>query len=296
MNDRIASMWSLSSVIRVYSRGCVSQITYVLNSGDIMSVAVSQNAVTWINVFRDLCLHRAHLGVCYNSYPPNWPVPAPVMSFPMDVINGNRVLGTMDGTLEGGVNLGVGLQGKAIYLDGQLGSRVNYGVHTAAEGCFFDPEQCRHGTAFSFWLKLDEVLPAGFSSALDNGGCRPQGIGFCLFSFTAAHVDFTAVVRTQAHIYSVPHPPVSQWHLFAITYIRGDIKVYINDCDTKPFATMMIAPRKQPYAENAIFYMGDSPVVPAANGPQMAMDELKVWYSVLTAEEIWALYVQGGRV
>ena len=53
----------------------------------------------------------------------------------MDVTYGNQVVGTLDGTLEGGVRLGAGVQGKTIYLDGLLGSRVNYGVHTLAEGC-----------------------------------------------------------------------------------------------------------------------------------------------------------------
>ena len=215
----------------------------------------------------------------------------------MDVINGNRVLGTLDGTLEGGVSLGAGIQGKAIYLDGLLGSRVNYGVHTASEGCFFDPGQCGQGITISLWVKLEEVFPAiTLVSVLDNGGCRPQGIGFCMYSWTQGNVDFAAVDRFQAYIYSVKQPPISQWHLWVFTYISGDIKQYINGCGTEPYANKQVVGRNFPYAENAIFHLGDSPVTPGAYGPRSAIDELMVWYKVLTEEEIWALYVQGGQV
>ena len=218
------------------------------------------------------------------------------MSFPMDVIDGGRVLGSLDGNLEGGVSLGPGIQDEALYLDRLLGSRVNFGVHTAPEGCLFDPEQCGRGITWSFWLKVEEVLPAIFSSLLDNGACRPQGIGFCLYSFTAANLDFAVVDRTKAYIHSVPQPPISKWHLLVITYIRKDIKMYINGCDSKPYATKLNVPRNQAYSENAFFYLGDSPVTPDGYGPRMAMDEMMVWYNVLAEEEIWALYIQGGRM
>ena len=95
---------------------------------------------------------------------------------------------------------------------------------------------------------------------------------------------------------SVPQPPLSQWHLLVITYISGNINVYNNGFDSKPYATKQNIPRNQAYGDNAIFHLGDSPVFPSAFGARMAMDEWMVRYSVITTEEIWASYVQGGRI
>ena len=58
---------------------------------------------------------------------------APWMRFPLDVTDGDTLVGHLNGILEGGVSMAPGVWGYALYIDGQPGSRVEHGVHT--EGC-----------------------------------------------------------------------------------------------------------------------------------------------------------------
>ena len=213
----------------------------------------------------------------------------------MDVTNGNEVVGYLDGTLEGGSHLSGGIHGNALYFDGQMHSRVDYGVYTV--GCFFDPEQCGQGITLSFWLILQERT-ADFDTIINNGACGFNGIGFCFYLFqdhNDNNIGFGTRDRTLSHGYSVPQPPDAQWNIFTITFINGDIKMYINGCDSQPHSSGHIVPRPDPYTEDFTFHLGDWPIV-GGTSPNVALDELMIWYRVLTVDQIWALYMQGGRV
>ena len=48
------------------------------------------------------------------------------MKFPIDEVRGN--------TVQGSASYVTGVRGVALYIDGQMGSRVAYGTYT--EGCF----------------------------------------------------------------------------------------------------------------------------------------------------------------
>ena len=209
------------------------------------------------------------------------------MMFPMDVADGNTLVGHLNGTVLGGINMVAGVWGKALYIDGQPGFRVEYGIHT--EGCFFDPDQCDQGITLSLWLRF-QGRPSGFRMILNNGGCWPRGIGFCVYVVNDL-MFFGIRRRSREDFYgfNINGYTDYQWHLVSFLNLNDDTKMYINGCKMSSKASYNNKPRGRPYDDNATFYIGDWSV-------DVAIDHLLVWYSVLTAEEMWNLYVQAGNV
>ena len=141
----------------------------------------------------------------------------PLMTFPMDVTYGNILVGHFNGTLQGGVSMVTGVRGNALYIDGQAGSRVDYGSHT--DGCLFDPDQCDQGISISMWLMFHES-PGDFEIIFETGGCIAGGAGFCLYN-TINSVVFA--IRTRLHEYGNAFLKyvVSSSHLLSITFVNG---------------------------------------------------------------------------
>ena len=211
----------------------------------------------------------------------------------MDVADGDTLVGHLNGTLEGGVSMVTGVWGKALYIDGQPGSRVEYGIHT--EGCFFDPDQCDQGITISLWLRF-QGRPSVFGIILDNGGCRDGGVGFCM-SVVNDVKFFTIKQRVQNAFYAFNINGYTdyQWHFVSFSNLNNDTKMYINGCKMTTEFAIIEKPRKLPYNENSTFHIGDWSVG-GGLAPHVAIDDLLVWYSALTAEEMWNLYMQAGHV
>ena len=210
----------------------------------------------------------------------------------MDVAQDSTLKGYIDGSLEGSASLVPGLRGSALYIDGQQGSRVAYGIYT--NGCFFDPDQCNQGITFSFWLMLMEKVSA-YRLIFDNGGCRPTGVGYCLYVSSDNSIRMAGKNENDYYFRYVPIPVLSEWHLFTTTSINGKMEMYIDGCDTEPYSTARSNNRPSPHTDDAQFYFGDW----SASGGSAAhfvLDELMVWYQVLDKEDIWNIYVQGGLV
>ena len=221
-------------------------------------------------------------------------LPAPVMLFPMDVIERNILIGHLNGTLQGDPVILPGIRGNALYFDGLPGSRVVYGVHN--EGCFFDPHQCDQGITLSIWLALHETS-SRFQIIFDSGGCNKYGIGFCIYFDGSGLVDFIVRYKINEYAISVPEPTVFQWNLFTATFTNGEFAMFINGCNWESYCTKSDGSRDDDYSQNTTFHMGDAPwhSLPGYT-PHVAIDELMIWYRVLTADEVWCFYVQGGRV
>ena len=119
-----------------------------------------------------------------------------------------------------------GMWGKALYIDGQPGSRVEYGVHT--DGCFFDPDQCDQGITFSLWLRF-QGRPSADNIIMDNGGCRPYGIGFCVSAVNDLKF-FTIRQRSQNVFYAFNINGYTdyQWHIVSFTNVNDDTNIYIS--------------------------------------------------------------------
>ena len=215
------------------------------------------------------------------------------MLFPMEVIDRNILIGHFNGTLHGNPGMLPGIRGNALYFDGLPGSRVDYGVHT--EGCFFDPYQCDQGITLSIWLALHDSSST-FKIILESGGCNTYGIGFCIY-FDGGFVNFGARYKINTYTISVSEPTVFQWNLFTVTYTKGEFAMFVNGCNCESYCTKSDGPRDDDYSQNSTFHIGDAPwhSLPGYT-PHVAIDELMIWYRVLTVDEVWSFYVQGGRV
>ena len=209
----------------------------------------------------------------------------------MDAVNGNLLVGSMDGTLLGNARVVPGMYGNALYIDGQSGSRVDYGA--PKNGCFFDPDHCTQGITISFWLIFHDVQ-TNYDNIFETGGCRPRAVGYCMALETGTNIRVLILRRAGYLVYRLPSTPVHQWHYWSVTYTGDDVNVYINGCNTAPFSIKKYeAPRNAAHTENANVHFGDWSGGGLA--PHMTIDEMMVWYRVLTVDQIWQLYVQGGR-
>ena len=190
---------------------------------------------------------------------------------PMEEARGSTLRGYIDGGLEGSARL---VPGSALYIDGQQGSRVGYGVHT--HGCFFKPDQCNQGLTFSVWLMLKERLSA-YELIIDNGGCRPKGVGYCLYVTSDNAIRVTTMKENGSYTRYIPIPAVFEWHLFIITSIKGQIKMYIDGCDVEPYSNAYNRPRSDPHTEDSQFHFGDWSAT-GGKAAHFVLDELMVWY------------------
>ena len=218
--------------------------------------------------------------------------PAPVMLFPMDVIDRNILIGHLNGTIHGGPSTLPGIRGNALYFDGLPGSLVDYGVHT--EGCFFDPHQCDQGITLSIWLALHDSS-SRFKIILESGGCNTYGIGFCIYFDGSGLVYFIVRYKINVCAINVPEPTVFQWNLFTATFTMREFAMFTNGCNCESYCTKSNVPRKYDCSQNSTFHMGDVPwhSLPSYT-PHVAIDELMIWYRVLPSDEVWSFYVQGG--
>ena len=209
----------------------------------------------------------------------------------MDVVIGNTLVFTLNGTLQGSARVVPGLYDKALYISGISGARVDYGVQSGS--CFFDPDLCIQGITMSFWLMVHEIQDPQFDIIFDNGGCQGPTIGYC-FYLKLGDIKVSIKHRSGLRVYILPVTNVNQWHYVTLTYKADDENVYVNGCDSAPFSFSYGTPRPEPYTSNYEFHLGDWSRGGFAS--YVTIDEMMVWYKSLTADQIWQLYVQGGRV
>ena len=209
----------------------------------------------------------------------------------MDVAHLGIVVGYMNGTLNGNAQIAPGMVNNALYMDDQPGSGVNFGKRT--EGCFFFPDECDQGITISFWEKLMLTQPK-VAFLIENGGCRPNAVGFCIFM--NKKFQFIPKFRLKdTKIVSVfTAPSFYKWHLITISHIGRSMTVYVDGCDATPYTSTTRTVLTRQVTENPKFNLGAWSLA-SVNVP-FAIDELNVWYEVLTTDEIWRLYIQGGTV
>ena len=216
------------------------------------------------------------------------------LHYPMDVASENVVLGVINGTMFGNARLVPGVLGNALYIDGQQGSRVEFGVHT--QGCFFDPNQCTNGITISLWLKIHE-LATGFLGVIDSGGCSRTSYGIC-FNFQAnGKIRFELLNQVGYNMSAFPAPSPLEWHFIVLIHLNGNIMVYIDGAKS---ALKTWAPvRQTAYSRSSRFFIGAWSS--GGYGGHATVDELSVWYKALEPtdlllvhmHEIWSGWSRG---
>ena len=135
---------------------------------------------------------------------------------------------------------------------------------------------------------------ATFDIIFDNGGCWRWSVGYCVVLSTDKIIEVWVLHQGGYRKYALPSTPIHQWHYWSVTYTHDDVNVFINGCNSAPFSIEYDAPRREAHTQDAEFHIGDWSGGGLA--PHVTIDELMIWNRVLTDDQIWQLYVQGGKV
>ena len=228
---------------------------------------------SWKCMLRFSCTHNIFTSV-------------PIVSLPMDEIQGSTLVGSINGNLPSSATIVPGQVAGALYTNG-VDQVVNYGNHRTQ--CYHQPDKCTDGVTFSMWLK---IMSSTESLILDCGGFSVKSIGYAMRRMS--HGLFMVTVVDQTHR-STTH--ISQWkldewvHLVATYELSNGVLLYMNGC---PLG-FQHPPRPRTHS---ITYLPDFVIGGSASGEkraEMEMDNMLIWHQVLVGEEVWQIYSQGGK-
>ena len=209
------------------------------------------------------------------------------MMFPMDLASDmTTLIGPINGTLWNGASIIPGVTGTAFYTGAGAGY-LDIGIHPGS-GCLYYPDDCPDGISIALWLKIYE-LPSQdpFSVVINNGGCRLNLIGYCLFVRPDA-IGFVARHRIPGSVTRVEIVPLHQWYHITVSHTENHTVIYVNGCpDDTIFSNQwqrissILPPRG--------FFFGCMDV--GIRHAHVAMDQMAIWYRALSADDIWKHYV-----
>ena len=207
----------------------------------------------------------------------------------MDDIQGSVLQGTITGTVNGGADIVPGRVGGALHLNG-IDQNVNFGPYTSA--CYHTFEECPDGVTWAMWLKLEGGT---FSVILDSGGSFSGATGYTLFKYETGSLKIQVKTTTHLHILLLRHWEPGYWvHLvFSLHPITG-ASIYLNGCGVTDRAFVYTVKTSSFNAVYRPFVLGSYTI--NLYYTAMDIDNLLIWYDILTSEEVLKLYLQGGVV
>ena len=207
----------------------------------------------------------------------------------MDDIQGSVLQGTITGIVNGGANIVPGRVGGALHLNG-IDQNVNFGPYTSA--CYHTFQECPDGVTWAMWLKLE----GGPSSViLDSGGSFLGATGYIMFNFDTGSFKIQIQAKNTTHVHTLQlrfFKPGYWVHLvFSVHPITGGA-IYLNGCGVTNRAFKYVV-------KTTIFSAKYRPLTLGSRGANtdytvMAIDNLLIWYNILTREDVLKLYLQGG--
>ena len=205
----------------------------------------------------------------------------------MDDIQGSLLQGTITGIVNGGANIIPGRVDGALHLNG-IDQNVNFGPHTSA--CHHTFQECPDGVTWAMWLKLEGQQN---SKIIDSGGNLPWSMGYCMHRHKTGWVNIVITNTTHVHILNLRHWELGYWvHLvFSLHPITGGV-IYLNGCKDPAFSYRTLFPRRGTITRYYPFIVGSK--VSDRDYAVMDIDNLLIWYNVLTPEDVLTLYLQGG--
>ena len=181
-----------------------------------------------------------------------------------------------------------GKVGSALRLEG---AELNYGRPTSE--CFYDVNLCNNGLSISLWVKF-YASPTSVEMILDGGGFYADTTGMAIFRSGAGSI--AVVIHDDNEKFNVQafYDDWSHWQHIVFTWKAStNILLYMNGC----LAGTQLGrePRTLP-GTPVDFKIGGNRWGGVAQRGNIALDHVLMWYGVITPEEIWQLYVQGGQV
>ena len=215
----------------------------------------------------------------------------PDIALPMEHEDHGVLLGSISGQFIGGASLSTGKVGKALYVDG-IGQYVDLGKHETQ--CFYNPDVCDEGSAFSVWIKPQQLDVS--STIFDTGASDSSSSGY--YFGTLGQTDLKVAVKISDIFYYYIFTAGESWrlnHWIHITFtwdIHDGIRFYINGCNTDPDESRGYAytiPRSTAWTGYKRFLIGVG-----FGYIRMYMDEFYIWHTALTSNAVWQFYSQGG--
>ena len=221
-------------------------------------------------------------------------LPDAEFTLPMDVSSGGILRGTLNGTLNNGASLAIGLIGNSLHID-DVSQYADF-VMAGSNNCLMNPDLCFSGVTFSMWLMELPGNTLSFHSIYMSEGCYTWGSGFCI----GMNGRFWITIRGNSFVYRYKIPPfvVNQWNhvVFSFEGNHG-IALYINGCDAAAYRLRegysLKSPRHPPNgAVRSYFQLGNK----LGTAAHMKLDHFLIWYNAFGVNEVWGFYVQGGII
>ena len=213
----------------------------------------------------------------------------PDVVLPMDDIQGSILQGTTTGIVRGGANIVPGRVGGALHLNG-IDQNVNFGPYTSA--CYHTFQECPGGVTWAMWLKLEGQRSSVL--ILDTGGRDPSSMGYCIWYWSIGIFQIVIKNTTHYHLLDVKNWELGQWvHLVFSAHPATSAAMYLNGCRVRdrPFRHSLYT-RGHDLNRYHPFVIGSDAT--GYNYAVMDIDNLLIWYNILTPNDIWKLYLQGG--
>ena len=201
----------------------------------------------------------------------------------MEAIENGNLIGSINGTVVGDAGLVAGKLGLALYTNG-VDQYVDFGYQ--GDTCLGSTSLCARGRITAFWM-----LPADDSNGyiLDTGRYGYDRVAIYVDNFI-----LNVIIRYPGNAWSVTRALPSQpgWlHLVVSWQPCYGIKLYTNGAlmarDTVPSTTFTSGGMPRLVLGAANSYIGKY---------KITLDELRVWDTVMSDEEVLALYnVDVGR-
>ena len=159
--------------------------------------------------------------------------------------------------------------------------------------CFYDVRLCVNGLSGSLWVKFHSISTKP-AMILDGGGFYPQTTGISVFRNGQGEIQVNVFDKSNQYRGRAPYDDVFHWQHIAFTWkVSTDTILYLNGC---PAGTQPIREPHAPTDNSMNFKIGGNAWGGEAERANITLDHVLMWYDVLTPEEVWQLYVQGGQV
>ena len=171
------------------------------------------------------------------------------------------------------------------------GAELNYGRPTTE--CLYDVNLCTNGLTISLWVKF-YASSTRAQMILDGGGFYRETKGMSIFISGQGSIQVNIFDGNNQYISQAPYDNPFHWQHIIFTWkVLTNILVYLNGC---PAVIQTDLKTHGPVTTPADFKIGGNLWGGAGDRGNIALDHVLMWYDVLTPEEVWQLYVQGGQV
>ena len=181
-----------------------------------------------------------------------------------------------------------GKVGSALRLEG---AELDYGRPNTE--CFYDVSLCTNGLSVSLWVKFyDRTLKP--QMIIDGSGFYPETRGMSIYDSGTGQLGVTVFHDNTGYMGRALPTRFFHWQHIVFTWkVSIDILLYLNGCPTGKKPIQFPLP---PKSQTSNFKIGGNRFGGAAERGYIALDHVLMWYDVLTPEEVWQLYIQGGHV